>query len=137
MVLFLRAQKQSDKRFPDRRAGLFLKAGPGILGGLPEWLKGPDCKFGSSAFTGLNPVFATRRVGEVGRPRRVHSPEIVGSNPASATPVWRNWQTRQPQELVSFGTSEFKSGNGHCGHEQGCPSAGINRNALTGGCMPG
>mgnify|MGYP006319668099 FL=1 len=47
-------------------------------------------------------------------------------------PVWRNWQTRQPQELVSFGASEFKSRDGHGGHEQGGPSPGITATPLTG-----
>lgn len=30
------------------------------FGGVPEWLKGPDCKSGGSAFVGSNPTPSTK-----------------------------------------------------------------------------
>src|SRR6185437_236617 len=41
-----------------------------------------------------------RGVGELGRPRRAHNPEIVGSNPTTATKAVRSRTWRDPRALL-------------------------------------
>lgn len=54
---------------------------------------------------------------------------MVARKGGHTKPVWRKWQTRQLQELVSERTSRFDPEDGHGGREQGGPSPGITANA--------